>query len=256
MGKERKLSSNTWFDPKRTPRLVLVVAGLIAFMFIIARYVPTRGPEGGWEGHGDSLIILHVFELACLSFMFFSILHAWYRWGRQRTIFFFMFALIYGFILEDLTVTFSGYYEYNPHAWIQVHNTMMAVPFCWTAVIYVIQYIIEENPSLSSLKKIEKGLLAGVLAVSIDVGIDSVFVGYGLWRWLEGQWFEVPLANYTAWFMAVGGFIVFWSDLDRWKAPQFLKEISMTAGIVVAYGSLLIMVLLTYLLSEVWFHWW
>ncbi|MFO8052251.1 MAG: carotenoid biosynthesis protein [Thermoplasmatota archaeon] len=248
--------SNDWWDARRTPRLVLIVATLIAFMFIMARFIPTRGPEGGWSGQGDDLLILHVFEFACLAFMLLSILHARIRWKRQRTIFFFMFALIYGFILEDITVTFSGYYEYNPNAWIQVHNTMMAVPFCWTAVIYVVQYIIEVNPLLMGLKKLEKGLLAGVLAVSIDVGIDAVFVGYGVWRWSEGQWFGVPMANYTAWFMAVGGFIVFWSDLDPRKAPQFLKELGMTAGLVISYGSLLIMVLLTYLLSKVWFNWW
>jgi uncharacterized membrane protein len=256
MRKGPKDAYNPWFDRVRTPRLALLVAGLTSFMFIIARFVPSSGPEGGWEGHGDSLIILHGFEMACLSFMLLAMVHGWLRWGRQRTIFFFMFALIYGFILEDITVTFSGYYEYNPNAWIQVHNTMMAVPFCWTAVIYVVQYIIEERKVLRDLKWIEKGLLAGVLAVSIDVGIDSVFVGYGLWRWAEGQWFGVPMANYTAWFMAVGGFIVFWSDLERKEAPQFLKELGMTAGIVVAYGSLLIMVLLTYLASKVWFEWW
>jgi uncharacterized membrane protein len=164
-----------------------------------------------------------------------------------------MFALIYGFILEDITVTFSGYYEYNPNAWIQIHNTMMAVPFCWTAIIYLCVYIIETNPNLKGLKKLEKGLLAGVLAVSIDVGIDAVFVAYGLWRWAEGQWFGVPLANFTAWFMAVGGFVVVWSDIDRLRAPQASKELGLAAGIVVAYASLLVMVYLTYLTSEVWF---
>lgn len=250
------VEGSEWWDRRRTPRLLLIVGGLTAFMFILARIVPTKWPEGGWDGWGDNLLILHLFELACLGFMVLSIVHAWMRWGKQRTIFFFMFALIYGVILEDITVTFSGYYEYNPHAWIQFHNTMMAVPFCWTAVIYVTQYIIEENPALMGLKKIEKGLLAGVLAVSIDVGIDAVFVGYGLWRWAEGQWFGVPLANFTAWFMAVGGFIVFWSDLDPKEVPQFLKELGMTAGIVISYGSLLIMVLLTYLASKVWFQWW
>jgi uncharacterized membrane protein len=253
MGDRRRVLTSSWFDERSTPKLALVVAVLISFMFILARFVPTRPPAEGWEGYGDGLIVLRIFEFACLSFMLLSFLHAYLRWGRVKSVFFFMFALIYGFILEDITVTFSGYYEYNPNTWIQVHNTMMAVPFCWTAIIYLCVYIIETNPKLKDLKKIEKGLLAGVLAVSIDVGIDAIFVAYGLWRWAEGQWFGVPLANFTAWFMAVGGFVVVWSDIDRLRAPQSSKELGLAAGIVVAYASLLVMVYLTYLTSEVWF---
>jgi uncharacterized membrane protein len=255
MEDEIPLGRGGWFDGKRTPRLMLVVGILIAFMFILAKLVRTASPTYGWSGHGDGLVILRIFEFACLLFMVLSFIHAYIKWGRKKAILFFMFALIYGFILEDITVTFSGYYEYNPNAWIQVHNTMMAVPFCWTAVIYICVHLIEENKHLKDLKKLEKGMLAGVLAVSIDVGIDAIFVAYGLWRWYEGQWFEVPLANYTAWFMAVGGFVAVWADIDGLKAHLATKELGMAAGIVVAYGSLLIMVLLTYLLSEVWFAW-
>jgi uncharacterized membrane protein len=255
MGNDSPLGRGGWFDGKRTPRLALVVAILIAFMFLISKFLHTEWPTAGWEGHGDRFIILHVFELACLLFMFLSFLHAYIKWGKKKAILFFMFALIYGFILEDVTVTFSEYYLYNPNAWIEIHNTMMAVPFCWTAVIYICVHLIEENPRLRGLKKLEKGLLAGVLAVSIDVGIDAIFVAYGLWRWEEGQWFGVPLANYTAWFMAVGGFVAVWSDIDALKAHLPTKELGMTAGIVMAYGSLLVMVLFTYLLSVVWFAW-
>ncbi|MGA1848809.1 MAG: carotenoid biosynthesis protein [Thermoplasmatota archaeon] len=253
MGDRKRARSSSWFDTRSTPRLTLVVGLLISFMFILARFVPTRLPGDGWDGAGDGLLVLRIFEFSCLAFMLLSFLHAYLRWGRVKAVFFFMFALIYGFILEDITVTFSGYYEYNPNAWIQIHNTMMAVPFCWTAIIYLCVYIIETNPKLKGLKKMEKGLLAGVLAVSIDVGIDAVFVAYGLWRWAEGQWFGVPLANFTAWFMAVAGFVVVWSDIDRLRAPQASKELGLAAGIVVAYASLLVMVYLTYLVSEVWF---
>ncbi|MFW3147319.1 MAG: carotenoid biosynthesis protein [Thermoplasmatota archaeon] len=255
MREHRPPGRGGWWCRRRTPRLLAVVLLLTAFMFLLARLIPTTGPTGGWGGHGDALWILHVFELLCLVFMLLSFVHAWLRWGRFKAVFFFMFALLYGFILEDITVTYSGYYEYNPNAWIQIHNTMMAVPFCWTAVIYTCLYVIEESAVLNSLNKLEKGLLAGVLAVSIDVGIDAVFVAYGLWRWAEGQWFAVPMANYTAWFMAVGGFVTFWSDLDRLRAPQLFKEIALAAGITVSYGALLLMVLLTYLVSEVWFGW-
>ena len=114
---------------------------------------------------------------------------------------------------------------------------------------------LEKKRIKAALKKLEKGLLAGVLAVSIDVGIDAIFVAYGIWRWSEGQWFGVPLANYTAWFMAVGGFVAVWSDIDALKAHLPVKELGMAAGIVIAYGLLLVMVLATYLMTEAWFAW-
>jgi hypothetical protein len=53
--------------------------------------------------------------------------------------------------------------------------------------------------------------------------------------------------------MAVGGFVVVWSDIDRLRAPQASKELGLASGIVVAYASLLVMVYMTYLTSEVWF---
>jgi uncharacterized membrane protein len=236
-----------WFHPTRTPKLALIVLALVLFMFVLARIVDTRDPPRGWDGHGDDLVILHVFEIGCLLIMAGTYVHAWKRWGRKRATFFFIFALVYGFILEEITVTQSGYYEYNPNSWIMIGSTQMAVPFCWTAVIYTCIRTIEERKELRGLAKIEKGLLAGVLAVSIDVGIDAVFANYGLWRWEEWQWLGVPLANYTAWFMAVGGFTVIWTDIREMKVPTLFKEISMAAGVVLSYGLLLLMVYITYI---------
>jgi uncharacterized membrane protein len=253
MPEEVPFGRGNWWKGNRTPRLLLVVLLLTSLMFIIARVIPTRGPADGWSGHGDGYVILHVFEFACLLFMLLSIAHAYRRWGGYRTLFFFTFALLYGFILEDFTVTYSGYYHYNPHSWIQIHNTMMAVPFCWTAIIYLCIYLIEENAHLRDLTKIEKGLAAGVLAVSIDVAVDAVFVAYGLWHWSEGQWFGVPLANYTAWFMAVGGFTTIWKDIDSLKAHRIVKELGLGFGMILSYGLLLVMVYLTYVATEVVF---
>ncbi len=244
-----------WFDTRRTPRLMGVVLLLVAFMFIMAKLIPTSDPPTSWEGHGDDLLILHIFEIGCLILMIGAYFHASKKWGRKKATFFFIFALMYGFILEEITVTQSGYYEYNPNAWIIIGSTMMAVPFCWTAVIYACIRMIQQRKELSGLAKIEKGLLAGVLAVSIDVGIDSVFANYGLWHWEEWQWLGVPLANYTAWFMAVGGFTAIWMDIEEVKVPQLFKEISLAAGVVISYGLLLLLVFVTYILQVVVFTW-
>jgi len=198
-------------------------------------------------------LILHAFEIACLAFMVLSYIHAVRRWDVKDATLFFSVGLAYGVILEDITVTFSGYYVYNPDAWIQVHNTMMAVPFCWTAVIYVCLYVLDENPRLRELSSVEKGLAAGVLAVSIDAGIDAVFAAYGFWHWTEGQWFGVPMANFTAWFMAVGGFVTLWDHVRSMKATRAVKEMGMIIGSVMSYSALLIMVYITYLVSAVVF---
>jgi uncharacterized membrane protein len=255
MSAEGRDGRGNWVSRKSTPRLILIVLVLAAFMFVLARAIPTRSPAEGFMDQGDSWTILHIFEMACALFMLLSFLHASLTWGWKKAVFFFAFALVYGFILEDITVTFSNYYSYNPHAWLELHNTMLAVPFCWTAVIYISTKLMEGNPVLSGLKKIDKWLIAGILAVSIDVGIDAVFVAYGLWSWKEGQWFGVPLANYTAWFMAVGGFTAFWADMESSKLPQLNREIGLACGAVFSYGVLLLMVALTYFASMWWFSW-
>ncbi len=242
-----------WVDSRRTPKLILIVLALVVFMFILAKVIDTRDPPTGWDGHGDGLAILHIFEIGCLLLMAGSYLHAWKNWGRKKATFFFIFALVYGFILEEITVTQSGYYQYNPNSWIMIGSTQMAVPFCWTAVIYACIRTIEGRIELRRLAKIEKGLLAGVLAVSIDVGIDAVFANYGFWHWEEWQWLGVPLANYTAWFMAVGGFTIIWTDIQEIRVPTLFKEISMAAGVVISYGLLLLFVYLTYFFQVVVF---
>jgi uncharacterized membrane protein len=244
---------DTWFDPVRTPKLAGVVLVLVVFMFALAYFIPTKPHPQEWGGWGDGDAILHIFEIGCLVLMIGAYLHAGLKWGWKDALMFFATALFYGIVLEDLTVWLSGYYTYNPHAWIQVHRTMMAVPFCWTAVIYVCIHLIEENPRLRRLAKIEKGLLAGVLAVSIDAGIDAVFATYGFWHWTEGQWFGVPLANYTAWFMAVGGFTVLWEDVRNLRAYRVVKEMGMIWGSAMSYAALLVMVYFTYLAAKVVF---
>ncbi len=248
--------TNKWFDPRTTPRLAGIVAGLVVFTFIIARLIPSRGIDGPWrvfEEGGDSWLILHIFEIVCLSFMLISIPHGWRRWGFKKAFFFFSFTLAYGFFLEEITVYFSGYYIYNNDAWMQIGHTMLAVPFCWTAIMYSVITLIERNPVLGSLKLLEKGMLAGVLAVSIDISIDAIFVAYGLWHWKEGQWFGVPLANYAAWFMAVGGITAVWYDVDSLPRPQIFKEVGLAVGMALSYISLLFFVLAIYLISRLWF---
>lgn len=242
-----------WFVPGRTERLAGIVLLLMAFMFLIAKLIPTTDPPTHWNGHNDDLIILHVFEIGSIIIMVLTFIHAWRHWGRTKTFFFFVFALTYGFILEEVTVTLSGYYEYNPNSWIIWGSTQMAVPFCWTAVIYGCIRLIESRKELAGLAKIEKGLLAGVMAVSLDVGIDAVFANYGFWHWEEWQWLGVPLANYTAWFMAVGGFTIVWTDINEIDIPDIHKEISLGAGVIISYGMLLLMVYATYLLQVVIF---
>jgi uncharacterized membrane protein len=244
---------NMWVHPRRTLKLAAVVLVLVAFMFALARLVRTDPPREGWGGWGDGDAILHGFEIGCLLFMLAAFAHAWKRWGWSDALMFFATALFYGIALEDLTVSLSGYYEYDPSSWMSVHNTMLAVPFCWTAVIYICIFIIEENPHLRTLARIEKGLLAGVLAVSIDVGVDASFAAYGFWHWTEGQWFGVPLANYTAWFMAVGGFTVLWDDIRSLRAYRVVKELGMLLGSAMSYSALLLMVYLTYIATRVVF---
>jgi hypothetical protein len=53
--------------------------------------------------------------------------------------------------------------------------------------------------------------------------------------------------------MAVGGFTAIWFDVQDVKVPQFFKEISLAAGVVISYALLLLMVLLTYFMQELVF---
>ncbi|MEO9534036.1 MAG: carotenoid biosynthesis protein [Crocinitomicaceae bacterium] len=109
----------------------------------------------------------------------------------------FSVIFIIGFIIELIGVQ-TGYlfgeYIYASSMGPQLFGTPIIIGATWYAVIAGAANI----ANFVQGSTIAKGIVAGVLAVLMDVLIEQVAIGYNLWQWKSGS---IPLYNYVCWFI-------------------------------------------------------
>jgi hypothetical protein len=86
-----------------------------------------------------------------------------------------------------------------------------------------------EFTDASSLPWFARPLLDGLLALNIDLAMDTIAIRLGMWDWgrgLQFHYFGVPFANFWAWFWVVSSFSLGYRILARqgnrlktWLAP-------------------------------------
>ncbi len=219
--------------------LFLLLVGSILILTI-----STPLPEHARQDKGDDGLVMHLFEIGGFVALLSSIYHASRRWPKREVAIFFLSCFAYALLFEDMNIQMSGDYSYNKDAWFVVHNTMLVIAFGWCAIAYCVVLTIRENPAFEGWNPVEKGILAGLLALSIDLGIDVTAFAYGLWYWKGGSFFGVPMANFVGWFAAVFWF-VFALEYIRFKKPEWDFETELKVRLLAIfpqYGGLLIMV--------------
>jgi hypothetical protein len=100
---------------------------------------------------------------------------------------------------------------------ITIDGAPLAIALGWATVIY---YIMAFSDHIE-LPEPTRPILDGLLALSVDFGMDVIVVRLGLWVWTgvgqEQQWFGVPWANFGAWFIIVWSFSSFLRAFRLWK---------------------------------------
>lgn len=83
---------------------------------------------------------------------------------------------------------------------------ILDVPLCigvaWGCIIYSVM----EFSNSTSLPYFTRPVLDALLALNIDLALDTVAIRLGFWDWGQGlrfQYFGVPYANFWAWFWVV-----------------------------------------------------
>jgi len=220
--------------------IIFILGSLLIYVF------PTPAPDNPREGKGDNSIILHVFELGGIAALVFSILHARRFWNRNEILIFFASCFLYSLLFEDMNIEISGDYAYNGDAWLVFHNTMLAIVFGWCAIAYCVVSTLEKSPVIRNWNPVEKGIVAGFLALSIDLGIDATAFAYGLWHWREGYFFGVPVTNFVGWFGAVFWFVFsteYLRDKGNEKGWGVKKQLKIRLmAVFLDYGGLLFMI--------------
>ena len=236
------------FNTPRSRRLLLLVLLIFVAGSLAMKRISTPPPDAPHADKGDDGLVLHLFELGGTLALLLALIHALRHWEREEVLIFFLSCFLYALLFEDMNIALSEDYAYNKEAWLLLHNTMLVIVFAWCAIAYTLVFILNDNPALRSWNPVEKGVVAGLLALTIDLGIDATAFAYGLWYWKGGHFFGVPITNFVGWFAAIFWF-VFSTEYLKQKGKDWEFKKRLTARVLSIfpnYGGLLLIIGLSF----------
>jgi uncharacterized membrane protein len=113
-------------------------------------------------------------------------------------------GVVFGVLLELATIRQLNAYEYGQFL-IMIADVPLCIGIAWSCIIYSVM----EFSDGSSLPYWTRPILDALLALNIDLALDTVAIRLGFWDWGQGlkfQYFGVPYANFWAWFWVVSFF--------------------------------------------------
>jgi hypothetical protein len=113
-------------------------------------------------------------------------------------------GVVFGLMLERATLWQLHAYRYG-RFFVMFGDVPLAIGMGWGVIICSVQ----EVADATSLPFWARPLLAGLLALNIDLSMDAIAIRLGMWRWgfpMDKDFFGVPYANFWAWFWVVFSF--------------------------------------------------
>ena len=132
----------------------------------------------------------------------------------------FLIIFMWGFAIELIGVQTGllfGSYIYEDAMGPLIFGTPLIIGATWYAVVVGSCSIAR----VFKVKPIVQALIAGVLAVVMDLMIEQVAVSYGLWSWEGGV---IPMYNYICWFIfgTIFAFIYLKSTVNLNETARYL----------------------------------
>ncbi len=147
-------------------------------------------------------------------------------------------GVLFGILVELATIRQLNAYQYG-----QFLLMVLDVPLCigvgWSCVIYSVM----EFSDGSSLPYWTRPILDALLALNIDLALDTIAIRLGFWDWgqgLEFQYFGVPYANIWAWFWVVSFFSLGYRFLalrKDWKGTWLPAFLGLLIGLIGVLGT-------------------
>lgn len=164
------------------------------------------------------------FELLMLVLLALCARHAWQSGGASR-VWQLLAGVGFGLLLEWATIQQLHAYSYGKFVMMLGGEVPVAIGIGWGVIIYSARLFAQAV----AMPNWAKPVLAGLLALNIDMAMDAVAIRLGFWDWgrgLDFEYFGVPYPNFWAWFWVVLSFSVglrwlasgeSWSS--RWLGP-------------------------------------
>ena len=142
-------------------------------------------------------------------------------------------GILFGVLLELATIRQLNAYSYG-----RFPTMVLDVPLCigvsWGSILYSVM----EFSDASSLPWPARSILDGLLALNIDLALDTIAIRLGMWDWGRGydfQFFGVPYANFWAWFWVISSFSFGYHLLARrkdWTSIWLAPLSALTTGLI------------------------
>lgn len=196
--------------------------------------MPT-GPAPAW--------VFPVFELAMYILFLFCLIHAW-RQG-PRSVAYLLGGLCFGVLLEYMEVAMYSY-SYGSF-WVMIGKYPITVPLCIGVGWGIIMYSARLFTDRLGLALWACAALDTLLAINIDLSMDTVACRLHMWNWnwgdphintLTTQWFGIPYANFVGWQTVVFGFSAFSRLFERTKLKSpLIALLALLCSLFVLYGT-------------------
>ncbi|NJD77399.1 MAG: carotenoid biosynthesis protein [Candidatus Methanoperedens sp.] len=170
-----------------------------------------------------------IFELLLVLVVILCFIHARNR-GRSRLVEL-ITLIVYGVILEELTILFFREYTYGRDFLLMVQDVPIGIGLGWAAIIYSAMETSDRLGIPASLRP----LFDTLLALNIDLSMDAIAIRAGFWNWSNGgAWFGVPYGNFFGWICVV----FFFSLTARWlrghpPGRESIRVAALLAGSIV-----------------------
>lgn len=161
-------------------------------------------------------------------------IHAWR--GGLAIVWRLVAGVLFGVLLEYGTIRQLHSYSYGRFL-IMLGDVPLPIGVAWGCIVYSARLFSEA----SSLPEWARPVLDALLALNIDLSMDTIAIRLGFWKWainIRSQFFGVPYANFWAWFWVVFSFsaglslVLAWKNsLSSWLAPLG----AVIAGLVVVF---------------------
>ncbi len=172
-----------------------------------------------------------IFEFSMYLLFVLCLLHAVKQGVRDTS--YLIAGVLFGLLLEYINVISDMGYVYGKFI-VMFGKPPLDIPFCigigWGIIIYTARLFTDTF----KLPLWASACLDTLLALSIDISMDTVAYRLHMWTWnwkdtglnpLTAQWFGIPYGNFSGWIYVVFFYSSFSRLLERWltKSKKAIK---------------------------------
>lgn len=132
------------------------------------------------------------------------------RTDNTKIVYWLISLFIMTFILEVVgakTGIIFGEYSYGSVLGFKILDVPIIIGFNWSLIIFGCAVIV----SRINVKPLASAIIAGTLAVLLDLFIEPIAIKLGYWNWTNET---IPVQNYLAWFIITVAAVFIYSKLN------------------------------------------